>query len=343
MSHLSHLQKNKTELLLRFEIIRAIREFFWLHRFTEVETPLILRLPGQEPYLYPISIEVKDERGKKFEGYLHTSPEYTMKKMLSAGYGDIFSICKTFRDMESFGGMHNPEFTMLEWYRVDADMYSIMDDVELLFEFIRVHLSEIPSVSTRVDNKIYLFTRLSMRDVWMKYVGVDLDHYLTDESMADLCIDKNYNIEKSEKYEDLFYRIFLNEIEPKLVEPTIIYGYPSQMAALAKLNKNDDRYADRFEVYVGGIEIANAFQELTDAEEQRKRLLDEKALRAKLRKPTFDIDEDFLEAVSVMPNSSGIALGVDRLVQVMLSIHEIDQVLPLPMSLLSDRSTPNID
>lgn len=324
-NHTTHVLNNKNNLVLRSNIIKGIREFFWSKDFLEVETPLILALPGQEPYLSPMKVEVMDEREKKYQGYLHTSPEYTMKKMLAAGFKDIFSICKCFRNNESFGGTHNPEFTMIEWYRAEADFYKIMDDVEDLFTVLGRNFGK---------NKEIKFTRIHMRDLWKKYTEADLDDYLEKEKMFELCVKKGYKPQKDEKYEDLFYRIFLNEIEPKLTEPTIVHHYPAQMAALAKISDKDRKYAERFEVYVDGMEIANAFSELTDAKEQLKRLKEEQKLRKLAGKDVYDIDMEFIEALRTMPKSAGIALGVDRLIQVLGGCKNIDNVLVLPMSKL---------
>jgi len=334
MSHLIHLKTHKRHLENRFAIIRTIREFFWTEKFVEVETPNILAFPGQEPYLTPVKVTVRNERGVAFEGYLHTSPEYTMKKMLAAGFGDIYSISKVYRNEESFGGAHNPEFTMLEWYRVGKGMEALMDDMERLFLSMKKTYSsdQLPFFRTISDEAV--FERHSMKDIWKTYVGVNLDEYLTDDAMKKLCAKKGYRPGESERYEDLFYRIFLNEIEPKLIDPTIIYHYPAEMAALARLSSADPRYAERFEVYVGGLELANAFAELTDRDEQYRRLEDERTLRKQLGKDVYDIDSEFVGAVGAMPDSAGIALGIDRLVQVLSGAEDIDDVLPLPMSQL---------
>src|SRR3989339_149489 len=340
MNQLQHIKNNKDNLISRAQIVKSMREFFWSKNFTEVETPNIVALPGQEPYLSPMSLKISDENKKQYQAYLHTSPEYAMKKMLAGGFDNIFSICKCFRDNESFGGLHNPEFTMVEWYRINTDFYTIMRDVEELFGFVYSDL--VKSQKSKVKSP-FLFERISMRDLWKKYAGVDLNDYLDTEKMFALCVAKGFNPDKNEKYEDLFYRIFLNEIEPKLKEPVIIHHYPAQMAALAKLSGEDNRYAERFEVYVNGMEIANAFSELTDEEEQRKRLVEEKELRKELGEPrktssrgvdVFEIDEDFIEAVGELPKCAGIALGVDRLVQVFLSCQNIDDVLVLPASII---------
>lgn len=329
MEQLIHLKNNKKNLELRFEMIKLIREFFWSQNFVEVDTPNIVKLPGQEPYLSPMKIDIHDENGKEFSGYLHTSPEYTMKKMLSAGWEKIFSISKCYRDYESFGGTHNPEFTMVEWYRVGKDMFSLMEDVQKMCGYIEDKLKEFQILDLRLKNN---WMRISMKELWEKFVNVNLDDYLTNEKMFELCKEKKYNVNKDESYEDLFYRIFLNEIEPKLnkMGNVIVYNYPAQMAALSKLSEMDSRYAERFEVYINGLELANAFSELTDSEEQLKRLKEEQELRKKLGKDVYDIDLEFIEALKTMPRSAGIALGVDRLVQVFLSCQNINNVVTLP-------------
>ena len=331
-THTKHITKNKKLLYTRAAIIRGIREFFWNADFLEVETPQLLHMPGQEPYLSPMKLSVLDERGAAHDVYLHTSPEYTMKKMLAAGFGDIFSICKTFRNKESFGGTHNPEFTMIEWYRVGGTMYDLMDDVEQLYEALLSMLKKQETGSGKLD---FNFQRLSMKEVWKSTIDVNLNDHLTQPSMLALCKQRGYNIANDETYENIFYKIFLNEIEPNIFNPhsnIIVHHFPAPMAALAKLSDAHPGYAERFEVYVNGMEIANAFTELTDVDEQLQRLQEEQTLRKKLRKDVYDIDMDFVEAVGKMPACAGIALGVDRLVQVLLGVEDIDDVLVLPMS-----------
>ncbi len=328
MSHVQHIANHKKNLDLRWEILRLVREFFWSEQFTEVETPLILRLPGQEPYLSPMKIDIHDEKNQTFPGYLHTSPEYTMKKMLGAGYEKIFSLGKVFRDNESFGGTHNPEFTMIEWYRANTDFNTIMDDCQNLLLSLAKHF-QIP------DSKFQI-QRIHMRDLWKKYSDVNLDDYLTRDSMWMLCAQKRYKPAPTESYEDLFFRIFLNEIEPHLGidNPVIVHHYPLPLAALAKKSDTDHGYAERFELYAGGMEIANAFSELTDANEQMARLIKEKEERRALGKVVYDIDLEFIEALKTMPPSAGIALGIDRLVQLFTGCKNINDVIVLPASKL---------
>lgn len=334
MSHVDHIKKNKERLITRFQILRLIREWFSARGFMEVETPLIVRLPGQEPHLHPISVRVRDERGEEFVGYLHTSPEYTMKKMLAAGFDKIFSLGKVFRDRESFGGIHNPEFTMLEWYRAGADYRALIDDIDDIVNYLVKELKQIRLLPH--DFVCQTSQRAHMRELWQKHVGINLDYYLTRATMHKLCEDRGYKPLADEPYEDLFYRIFLNEIEPKFERSrlTIAHHYPLPMAALSRNSSKDTGYAERVEAYFGSMELANGFSELTDSGEQRQRLEAERDTRSTTGKTVFDLDEEFLSALTVMPASAGMALGVDRLAQILTGCQNIDDVLVLPMSKL---------
>jgi lysyl-tRNA synthetase class 2 len=191
-----------------------------------------------------------------------------------------------------------------------------------------LNLATTLNCNAQVINKLYVNSEGKL--------DVNLDSYLTKEKMYELCKEKNYNVQEDESYEELFYRIFLQEIEPKLknMGAVIVYNYPAQMASLSRLSEEDSRYAERFEVYVDGLELANAFSELTDKDEQLKRLQEEQIERERQGKKVYDIDMDFIEAVGQMPKSAGIALGVDRLVQVLTSCQNIDNVLTLPSSKL---------
>ncbi len=327
-----HLTKNKKNLEYRFKILKLIRQFFELEKFTEVDAPEILALPGQEPNLQPMKVIVNNENKQEFVGYLHTSPEYTMKKMLTVGWDKIFYLGKCYRNQESFGGTHNPEFTMIEWYRTKVDYQALMTDLEKLWQYCLDNLPEL----TIADNLKQPWKRVTMKELWQEYVNVDLDKYLTKDSMHALASFLGFNPGNDESYEELFYIIFLNRIEKYLGvdQPTIVCEYPAVMASLSKLTP-DGKYAERFEAYVNGIELCNAFSELTDADEQLKRLTAEKEERVRLGLEVFDIDQDFIEALQAgMPQSAGIALGVDRLVMLMLACSNIDDVLVLPMSRL---------
>ncbi|MBP9761066.1 MAG: EF-P lysine aminoacylase GenX [Candidatus Magasanikbacteria bacterium] len=326
MSHTDHIRISKHALDFRWAMLRAIREWFWQQSFLEVETPAILRLAGQEPYLSPMEVTVHNEKGEAFPSYLHTSPEYAMKKMLAAGYDKIFFMGKCFRDYEFFGGLHNPEFTMLEFYETHGDIGTLMDRVE-----------ELCGVLTRMSppdqKKDRPFRRIHMRALWQETIGVDLNDYLDRDALFSLCVTKEYNPKNDEPYEDLFFRIFLNEIEPKLAHMGIVcvHHYPLPLAALSKASETDTGYAERVEVYIDGIEVGNGFSELTDAHEQKNRLMAEQVRRKELGKPVYDIDEEFITAVGELPPCAGIAIGVDRLVQIFTGCKNINSVLVLPM------------
>lgn len=341
MEQVLSLITNKQKLELRFEILKLIRTWFDRQGFTEVDAPIIVKSPGQEPNIEPMKLAVHNERGQAFSGYLHTSPEYAMKKMLAAGFDKIFYLGKCFRDRESFGYQHNPEFTMLEWYRAKRDFTAIMDDTESLSRYVAQKIGRgkhHAQVSKENAKKLTgEWRRFSMRQLWKRYVGVELNDYLSEKALRKLCVQRGYNAIKREDYEELFYRIFLNEIEPKLGlnKPTIVYHYPAQMAALAALSKKNKRYAERFEVYFTGSELANGFTELTDADEQLARLTSERAVRRKRGMLVYDIDNEFIEALRFgLPKSAGIAMGADRLIMAILGCKNIDDVIVLPMSKL---------
>lgn len=315
----------------RLAIIKSVREFFWSSGFLETDTPVAVKYPGQEPYLHPVPVMVHDPRGKAEQFYLHTSPEFSLKKLLAAGFEKIFHITKCFRDYESFGGNHNTEFTMIEWYRAPGTLTQIMDDTEALFKHVGATLGR--SVVKYKGATISIaenWDRKTMKQVWQEFVGVNLDEYLTSESVEQLVRQFGFSVETGELFEDLFFKIFLNKIEPELGKdrPVFIYDYPKQMSSLSKVCVHDDRYAERFELYIGGLELANAFGELTDPVEQKTRLEHDKALRERLSKTTWPVDPSFIAALeSGVPEAGGIALGVDRMVVLFTEAKDINEVI----------------
>lgn len=237
-----------------------------------------------EPYLDPLKTERMDVWGSKREAYLITSPEYSMKKLLAAGYGDIFTIVSCFRNGESPSRLHNTEFKMLEWYRVDADYNDIMADTENLIRFV--------NGSDKLD---YQGKRIDLAPPWprRKYTGKEIE--------KDLGRDR----------------------------PVFVVDYPASEASLAKINKSGK--AERFEVFIGGMEIANAFSELTDPEEQKRRLEEERKKRKELRKPDYPVDKTFLGALEYgMPEAGGIALGIDRLIMLLTDSRSLQDVILFP-------------
>lgn len=319
-----------SELLRKREIIiDSIRGFFKGEGFREVETPLAVPSPGMEPHLDAFEL-----RGMQSgRSYLHTSPEYAMKKMLGAGSGNIFQICKVFRD-EPRATHHLPEFTMLEWYRVGSDYTALMSDCEKLLGTVATALHGSKSFSwrgARMDVSSP-FRRLSIRDAFEKYAGVKL---ALGESLEELrsaaqragCPD----IVSSDTWDDVFFKMFLRHVEPRIGvhRPDIVFDYPARMAALSRIKSDDPLVCERFELYAGGLELANAFSELTDPVEQRRRFEEDNATRRALGKAELPIDEELLQALNTMPPCAGIALGVDRLMMLLLDEPDIRGVVPL--------------
>ncbi len=327
--------------LLRSRVIKAIRAFFDAQAFEEVETPLLVAAPGMEPYLDVFETRLTTARGASSRAFLTTSPEYAMKKLLVAGLPRIYQICKSFRNGEEISRGHNPEFTILEWYRAHADYRAIMADCEhlLLALWQAVHLDADPDAEPALsvgDERIALgspWEHLSVRDAFARYAALDLDAVSDAATMRQALEMRGYQVSDETTWEQGYHQIFLNAIEPRLgwPKPTILYDYPASLAALARRKTDDPRYAERFEVYIAGIELGNAFSELTDADEQHARLTAEQTERATLGKTMYDIDADFIRALRVgMPPSAGIAVGVDRLVMLFADVDAIQETLWFP-------------
>ena len=324
--------------LLRTTVVKAIRTFFEDRHFVEVETPLLVRAPGQEPNLDVFQTELVLPDRTHRTGYLTTSPEYAMKKLLAAGIAPIFQICKSFRNCEEPSRLHNPEFTILEWYRTNVDYTAIMRDCEdLVSALVRATRPDADgTVLTYQGRQIALtapWERLTVREAFQRYAGVDLEAAWSREQLVAIAAAKGYPVHAESTWEDAYFTIFLNEVEEHLgwSKPTILYDYPASMAALARRSPRDPRYAERFEFYIAGIELGNAFSELTDPREQRQRLEAERALRQQLGKTVYAIDDDFIRALEEgIPPSAGIAVGVDRLVMLLADVTSIRDVLWFP-------------
>ena len=329
----AHLRENLTK---RARILAAVRAFFDARGYDEVETPIVVARPGMEPHLEPFETSVADPFGNRWRAFLHTSPEYAMKKLLVAGFPKIYQLAKCFRNGEAFQGRHNPEFTMLEWYRTGTDYLGIMDETEALVKEVAQKAVWKTTIERngRLIDLAEPWERLTVKEAMARHGGVDLDAALADKSLL-VAKAKELGHELSEdvSWDDAFFSVFLNAVEPKLgaERPTFLYEYPIAMAALSKASARDARYAERFELYIGGLELANAFTELTDGKEQRKRLEEERELRKKLGRTDYAIDEDFLAALDEgLPASGGIALGIDRLVMLLLGEEDIRHVLAFP-------------
>ncbi len=299
-----------SQYLVREKVIDTIRSFFKNQGFHEVFTPILVPVPSIEPNLEVFETELKTSKGLKRRGFLIMSPEFSIKKLLAAGIGNCFEITRCFRNEEEVSRLHNPEFTMLEWYRVGASYRDIMKDFEDLF------LKIIGKDKLRYQGEIYDLSlpwpRISFKDAFSKYAGKNIENV---------------------KDED-FYKIFFNEVEPKLREskkPVIIYDYPISQAALARPKKSDPKFAERFEVFLAGVELGNCFSELTDAGEQKKRFEADLGERKKLGKTNYPIDEDLIDALKKgVPVVSGIAVGVDRLIMLAANTPSVSKTLFFP-------------
>ncbi|MDP2691607.1 MAG: EF-P lysine aminoacylase EpmA [Candidatus Gracilibacteria bacterium] len=335
-------QLDKDTFVQRARILDLMREWFRGQGFLEVETPLMVKHPGMEPHLNLFSSEFVSEDGKyRDRRYLHTSPEYAMKKLLGAGFEKIFQLTKVFRNGED-GGAHNPEFTMVEWYRANADYMDVMKDTEVMVRWISSQLAvgswqnyensncELHTVYCKLFQKNW--ERLSVREAFQRYAEMNLDELRDVETLKAAVLKKGYELNAEYSWDDLFFLVFLNEVEPKLghERPVFLYDYPATQAALAKRKDDDPFWAERFELYINGVELCNAFTELVDPVEQRFRLEEEWQLREEMGKETYDLDESFIEALETMPPSGGNALGIDRLVMVLLGMKSIEEVLLFP-------------
>jgi elongation factor P--(R)-beta-lysine ligase len=333
-------ERKKSFLTTRTRIIAALREFFRSQDFLEVETPALQVSPGLEPHLMAFSTEIVDPGEGSRSLYLHTSPEFAMKKLLVAGVPQLFQLARVFRNGER-SATHHPEFTMLEWYRSGASYLDLMDDCERLLRAAAISAGCDPFTwQGRSADPQAPWQRVSVQEAFERYCGIDLLATAPDplaprlDLLAGAAHPLGIAPHDGDSWEDLFFRIFLERIEPNLGNgaPTILYDYPISMAALARAKPEDGRLAERFELYVCGLELANAFGELTDATAQRRRFLaDQEAKRARYG-VAYPIDEDFLAALSHgMPESAGIALGVDRLVMLASGAKHIDDVLWVPV------------
>jgi lysyl-tRNA synthetase class 2 len=302
-----NLARKSQALQARAKLIQSIRLFFIHHDFLEIETPL--RIPSPAP-------EENIEAIPSGNWFLQTSPELCMKRLLATGYPQIFQISKCFRAAER-GSKHLPEFTILEWYVAGFDYHQLMDQCEALLIAAfrdRVYNQDIVWQNKKI-NLVSPWERITVTNAFLKYAPVTLKEALV---------------------QDKFDEIMVEYIEPRLgiERPTFIYDYPAKLAALAKIKINDPTVAERFELYIGGLEIANGFSELTDASEQRKRFEEASEVRRRKNWARYSMPEKFLQALPTMPQSAGIALGIDRLVMILADTDKIDDVVAFTPEML---------
>lgn len=299
-----------------------------------VDVPGLQRSPGNETHLHAFSTTAIGNDGIGHPLYLHTSPEFTMKKLLAAGERRIASLGHVWRNRER-GPLHHPEFTMLEWYRVEEPYETIMDDCIAL---LRLAAGTVGEKTLRWRGRecdpFARPERLSVAHAFDRYAGIDLLATLDDAgALAGQMLAAGLDVPAEHTWSYLFSRVLVEKIEPNLGlgRPTVLDLYPASEAALARPVAADPRVAERFEVYACGVELANGFGELTNPVEQRRRFAIEMNEKQRLYNERYPVDEDFLAALAIMPEASGVALGFDRLVMLATGASRIDQVLWAPV------------
>jgi elongation factor P--(R)-beta-lysine ligase len=325
-------------LLARGRIVAALRAWFAAQGFIEVETGALQVSPGNETHLHAFATTLAAPDGTRSPLYLRTSPEFACKKLLAAGEQRIVEFAKAFRNRER-GALHAPEFTLVEWYRAGEPYRMLMSDcAALLKQTAEAAGTKQFSFRGRTADPFAEPERLTVAEAFAKFAGIDLLATLPGGEpdrgrLADAAQAAGIRIAADDGWGDIFSRILVERVESELGigRATMLDEYPSVQAALAR-SARDPRVAERFELYVCGVELANGFGELTDAAEQRRRLEAEMAEKERIYGERYPIDEDFLAAVAAMPQACGIALGLDRLVMLATGASRIDQVQWTPIS-----------
>ena len=328
----------RPRLLARNRLTHAIRAQFGSQDFVEVETAILQVSPGNEAHLAAFATEMQTSAGQRHRLYLHTSPEFAAKTLLAAGETRLFTLARVFRNSER-SALHHPEFTMLEWYRVGAPYTALMTDCAALLRLaVETTGLRLWSYKGHICDASAEPERVSVAEAFLRHAAIDLLATLDGPigmrtSLSDAARRADVQTAPDDTWPDIFSRILAERVEPHLGigRPTILDRYPTVEAALARPCADDPRVAERFELYVCGVELANGFGELTDAVEQRRRFVDAMDVRQSRYGERYPIDEDFLAALAIMPEASGIALGFDRLAMLAVGAERVDQVMWTPV------------
>jgi lysyl-tRNA synthetase class 2 len=328
-------------LVARNAITRAFRGWFEDQGFTEVEAASLQVSPGNEAHLHAFETEARTTAGERAASlYLHTSPEFACKKLLAAGERRIFDFARVWRNRER-GPLHHPEFTLLEWYRAEEPYEVLMTDCAALMA-LAAETTGAKAFTWRgkTADPFAEPERLTLAEAFDRHARIDLLASVavggdTDrDTLATAAKSTGIRVADDDTWADVFSRVLVERVEPHLGlgRPTILCEYPIPEAALARPKASDGRVSERFELYACGVELANAFGELTDADEQRRRLLAEMVEKQRVYGERYPLDEDFLAALAVMPEASGSALGFDRLAMLATGAERIEQVLWVPVA-----------
>lgn len=336
-----HIHRDRRPLLLaRARAMAAIRQYFAAAGFLEVDTAALQVAAGTDPHTEAFATSLCNPDGGTAPRHLHASPEFACKKLLAAGETKIFSFGHVYRNRER-SALHHPEFTLLEWYRVGAAPADLVADCAAIFAGAACAIgAETLRFRDRTADPFAPIGSISVLDALRRHANVDLAPALS----GDVCADRAHlaqltdaaglRVAADDTWSDLFSKLLSHFVEPRLGDgaPVALTRYPAREAALAALEPDDRRFAQRFEVFACGVELANAFGELTDVDEQRRRFAVENDLRVALGRPVQPIDAEFLEALTIMPAASGIALGFDRLVMLLTGAPSIEHVIWTPVA-----------
>jgi elongation factor P--(R)-beta-lysine ligase len=318
----------------RRDITRAVRHFFENQDFIEVETPILQISPGNETHLHGFKTHSIKPDGSIKTLYLHTSPEFSCKKLLAAGEERLFTLARVFRNREN-SPLHAAEFTMLEWYRANHTYKSLMEDCTALIRLAAASAQTKQFVfKGKICDPFLEPQRLSVDEAFLHYAGIDLTRAESRDDLAHHAAQKGLRVTPDDTWSDLFSKIVSSVIEPHLGvgRATFLYDYPISEAALARPKPDHPRLAERFELYINGIEIANAFSELTNADEQRRRFELDMQEKMRVYGESYPLDEELLAALPFMPESAGCALGLDRLIMLASGATRLEQVMWVPVS-----------
>lgn len=326
--------QERDRLRRRSHATSAVRAFFSARDFLEVDTPVAIAAPAPEPYIDAVPLSLSLGSDDPVRRFLQTSPELAMKRLVAQGMGPIFQIAPCFRD-DDCTPWHRPEFRLLEWYRPTTRYLDLIDDAMALLRYVLMSLGRPPllQVGERVIRLDEPPEVEAVGAVVLRHTGLDLQRLGTADALRDAMRGANMRTDPTDSWSDLFHRLFFTAVEPHLsqsLRPVFLTEFPEPLAALARLHPLRPNVSERVELYVGGIELANGFGELTDAAEQRRRFVRDNTERARLGRTVYPLDESFLREVGHMPPNAGMALGLERLLMLIEGIGDIDEVSYIP-------------
>lgn len=338
-------------------LIKACRRFFENKNYHELESPIITNALPQERYLDVLTTKIELKGNKSRIGYITPTTETYNKKILAAGLGEHFVITKVLRGLEEISDNHSPEFTMLEWYHLNATYKDLMTDCEQLFAYIFKYIKEsleneqklgrfpIDLTPFQNDNKINYqgleidlaapWHRISIPQALMQYAGIDLERIQADKQFREVAIEKGYNVSQEDDWQRIFEWVWEKEVEPNLPKdkPVFVYDFPKQICVLTKVNIENPLVCERIEIYLAGKEIGNGYTELIDAEYQNQKFIEEAEARKKLGLQEVAFDHDLINAIrSGMPNVAGIGVGLDRIAMILANAKYISDINYFPVS-----------